>query len=72
LFDFDDSAYDLFISDLAIPLFYVVLMLPEDQDPVEFGSNFLKHSLAGYRETNDLDSDWLRHIPLILKRRTLS
>ncbi|MEE8575919.1 MAG: phosphotransferase [candidate division Zixibacteria bacterium] len=71
LFDFDDCTYDFFVSDIAIPLFYMVLFLPEEYDRTEFALNFLKHYMAGYRKENDLDERLLRYVPLILKRRQM-
>lgn len=71
LFDFDDCAYDFFISDIAISLFYAILFLPDDWDPEEYGRSFLRDMFEGYNEENTLDARWLEVIPMILKRREI-
>jgi Ser/Thr protein kinase RdoA (MazF antagonist) len=71
LFDFDDCAYDFFISDIAISLFYAVLMFPPERDREAFGRDFLNTMLEGYRSEYKLDNRWLEVIPMILKRREL-
>jgi len=71
LFDFDDCAYDFFISDIAISLFYAALMLPPKTDQLSFAKEFLDQFLAGYRTENRLDDRWLELMPMILKRREL-
>lgn len=70
LFDFDDCSYDFFVSDIAISLFYAVLMHPEDSRQA-FGRDFLHTLLKGYRTENRLDNRWRDVIPLILKRREI-
>ncbi len=71
LFDFDDCAYDFYMSDIAIPLFYAVLFLPPKWDRKEYARQYLRDTFEGYREYNHLDSRWLELIPLILKRREI-
>lgn len=71
LFDFDDCAYDFFVSDIAISLFYSILMLPAEQDYEAYASDFLTTFLDGYRTENSLDNRWLELIPMILKRREI-
>ncbi len=71
MFDFDDSSYDFFISDIAIALFYSTLMLPADLNQKEFASEFLTIFLDGYKTENSLDNCWLELIPKILKRREI-
>ena len=71
LIDFDDCAYDLFASDLAIPLFYHLLMHENESTPLEYAENYLKHVLAGYNEQYPLDPRWREIFPLILKRREI-
>jgi Ser/Thr protein kinase RdoA (MazF antagonist) len=71
LFDFDDCAYDFFVSDIAIALFYAVLMLPSDRDRPAYAKDFLTTLLEGYRTENSLDNRWLELIPMILKRREI-
>ncbi len=71
LFDFDDCAYDFFVSDIAISLFYSILMLPADQDYEAYASDFLTNFMEGYRTENSLDNRWRELIPMILKRREI-
>ena len=71
LFDFDDCAYDFFISDIAISLFYATLFLPDDWNLQEYARLFLRDTFRGYNQKNRLDSVWLQAIPLILKRREI-
>lgn len=71
LFDFDDCAYDYFVSDIAIPLFYAVLYLPSKWNRDEYARQFLRLTFEGYREYNNFDSRWVDLIPLILKRREM-
>lgn len=69
LFDFDDCSYDFFISDLAISLFYAVLMYGDGREA--FARDFLGRLLEGYRAENSLDRRWREVIPMILKRREI-
>jgi len=71
LFDFDDCSYDFYLSDIAIPLFYAVLMPSDNMNTVEFGLKFLKHFIAGYKEETDFHNEWLELVPHILKRREM-
>lgn len=71
LFDFDDCSYDFFVSDIAIALFYAVLMFPADRDLEAFAREFLHTLLAGYRSENQLANHWQKLLPMILKRREL-
>lgn len=71
LFDFDDCTYDFFVSDIAISLYYTILMLEDEDERRTVGRQFLMDFLAGYREEHRLDDRWLGLIPMILKRREL-
>lgn len=71
LFDFDDCAYDFFISDIAIALFYAILFLPDKWNPADYAQAFLRDMFTGYNEKNTLDRRWLEVIPRILKRREI-
>ncbi|HEX9921240.1 MAG TPA: phosphotransferase [Anaerolineae bacterium] len=68
LFDFDDCAYNWFITDLAIVLFYIVR---DKDDEVAFTQAFMPHFLRGYSRENRLDPRWLREIPHFLKQREI-
>lgn len=71
LFDFDDSAYDFFISDLAISLFYALWKLPARTDARVFARDFMHQLLAGYRTEYGLDNRWIDRFPAFLKRREI-
>ncbi len=71
IFDFDDCCYDFYLSDIAIPLFYAVLHLPEKLEQVEYGLNFLKNFIKGYKEEAEFNNKWIELVPHILKRREL-
>lgn len=67
VFDFDDAAYNWFISDIAIVLFYVI-WLQDSNDEVDFiMSNFMK----GYNEIYKLDDYWFKQFDEFLKFRRL-
>lgn len=68
LFDFDDCAYNWFVADLAIVLFYIVR---GKDDEVAFAREFMPHFLRGYSRENRLDPRWLREIPHFLKQREI-
>jgi Ser/Thr protein kinase RdoA (MazF antagonist) len=68
LFDFDDCAYNWFVTDLAIVLFYIVR---GKEDEVAFARAFMPHFLRGYSRENRLDPGWLREIPHFLKQREI-
>jgi amicoumacin kinase len=72
VFDFDDSSYHWFASDIAIPLFYSTWARMSGknlEERSEFGEVFLTHFLKGYLEENSLDDQWIKRIPLFLKLR---
>ena len=68
LFDFDDCCYSWFINDIAIVLFYAVI---GQDDEETFTRDFMANFLRGYRQENDLDSEWLMEIPRFLKLREI-
>ncbi|WP_456272009.1 phosphotransferase enzyme family protein [Bacillus sp. AK031] len=72
VFDFDDSSYHWFASDIAIPLFYSTWAKMSGENLNErsgFGEEFLTHFLKGYFEENSLGDEWIKRIPLFLKLR---
>lgn len=71
IFDFDDSAYQYFISDIAIALFYSLMSLDALEERIAFADSFLTHFLAGYREENQLSDYWIQQIPNFLKLREM-
>lgn len=67
VFDFDDSCYKWFISDIAIFLFYKI-WFGYEEDTIDFlMTNFMK----GYNEVYDLDEFWFKHFDEFLKFRRL-
>jgi len=69
LFDFDDCAYNWFINDIAIVLFYAVMWV--NKDIPGFTREFMAHFLWGYRRENEIDARWLKEIPYFLKLREI-
>lgn len=72
LFDFDDSMYFHYISDIAIPLYYSVWFAHRNETLEErsaFGQEMLSHFLIGYVEENSLSEEWLERIPKFLMFR---
>lgn len=71
-FDFDDSSYKHFVSDIAIVIFYQFGLSGLSDDKKEELTNvFLKDFLKGYLEINKLDLSWFDHINDFLKLREL-
>lgn len=70
LFDFDDSTYKWFASDIAIPLFYA-LNPKHGKENEEFARKFMSNFLEGYYKENNLGEDWIREIPTFLKMREI-
>jgi Ser/Thr protein kinase RdoA (MazF antagonist) len=71
IFDFDDSSYQYFISDIAIALFYTMLNIEDVKERTAHSYNFLKQFLKGYRKENTLADFWLDTLPDFLKLREL-
>jgi len=71
LFDFDDSAYKWFISDIAIVIFYGIMRLPEKKTLEEFGEFIFRNFMQGYRLENELDPYWFELMPEFLKLREI-
>ncbi|UOR11299.1 phosphotransferase enzyme family protein [Halobacillus amylolyticus] len=72
LFDFDDSTYVYYMSDIAIPMYYSVLTKYGSKDVTtrsQFAKEFLSHFLKGYQKETSVDPFWLNQIPLFLKLR---
>ncbi|HNS03157.1 MAG TPA: phosphotransferase [Anaerolineae bacterium] len=68
LFDFDECAYNWFINDIAVVLFYIV---QGAEDGRAFTQEFMEHFLRGYGQACRLDSSWLKEIPSFLKLREI-
>jgi len=71
-FDFDDSAYKHFISDIAIIIFYQFgLSGFTESQKEEKTKAFLNDFCEGYLEVNNLDFSWFDHLNDFLKLREL-
>ena len=68
LFDFDECAYNWFINEIAIVLFYIV---QDAEDWRAFTREFMLHFLRGYVQACPLDFAWLKEIPNFLKIREI-
>lgn len=72
LFDFDDTMYFHYISDIAIPLYYTALWkyneLPLEGRSAQ-GEVFLKAFLKGYTRKSEIEQEWIERLPLFLKMR---
>jgi amicoumacin kinase len=74
VFDFDDSSYHWFASDIAIALYYSTWARMGGESLEErsaFGEKFLKNFLIGYYEENRIDDQWIKRLPLFLKLRDI-
>ena len=68
LFDFDDCHYSWFSNDIAIVLFYMVMVA---EDKPAFTINFMRQFIAGYQRENPFKAEWLTQIPMFLKMREI-
>ena len=68
LFDFDECAYNWFINDIAVVLFYIV---QDAEDWHAFTEEFMSHFLRGYVQVCPLDPKWLKEMPNFLKIREI-
>ncbi|PLT28518.1 phosphotransferase enzyme family protein [Peribacillus deserti] len=71
IFDFDDSAYHWFASDIAMPLYYIVMQrdFTTKETRQEFIHAFITSFLEGYSTENILPEKLAESIPLFLKLR---
>ncbi|MFP7295931.1 phosphotransferase enzyme family protein [Neobacillus niacini] len=75
VFDFDDSSYHWFASDIAIPLYYSILYGFQDKakwEREQFAGNFLTHFMKGYGEHNFLPNGWKEQLPLFFMLRDIT
>jgi Ser/Thr protein kinase RdoA (MazF antagonist) len=68
LFDFDECAYNWFVNDIAVVLFYIV---QDAADWTAFTHEFMSNFLKGYCQACPLDTAWLKEIPHFLKIREI-
>ena len=73
MFDFDDSSYNYYVHDIAMPIFYSLSMFNDINEDTRFEKceEFFIPFMKGYYEENDLDNKWLEIIPDIFKFREL-
>jgi len=71
VFDFDDSVYKWFISDIAIVLFYGVMGVPKGHTREEFAELVFTNFMKGYKQENKLDQYWIELMPKFLKLREM-
>lgn len=69
VFDFDDSAYKWFVSDIAIVLFYLIWF--KEGDNQEFVDFVMENFMKGYNEVYQLDNFWFEKFDEFLKFRRL-
>jgi Ser/Thr protein kinase RdoA (MazF antagonist) len=75
VFDFDDAAYNWFVHDLAIPLYYTVSRgTPEAYggDRISFARDFFLAFWGGYTSEYQLSPEWLDELPVFLEMRDLT
>ncbi|MCP4180522.1 MAG: phosphotransferase [bacterium] len=72
ILDFDDCAYDWYLNDIAVFLFYSVCIYSQDIDGIDFVNNFLGHFLKGYRQHSKITDEELSKLSLFLKRKEIS
>jgi len=68
LFDFDDCVYSWYIYDIAMVVFYMIVL---EDDPLPLTEAFMPRFWSGYRRHHDLDPLWLAEIPHFLKLREI-
>ncbi|MFG6118673.1 phosphotransferase enzyme family protein [Thalassobacillus sp. B23F22_16] len=74
VFDFDDSTYHFYVSDIAIPLYYSVWWKHRNESlevRSKFGEEFFYHFLKGYQKESAIDPEWIERIPMFLRLRDL-
>lgn len=70
VFDFDDAAYQYFVSDIAIALFYLVFFMGGDARTT-LGDHFMTEFMKGYLSTNKISKEDFLTIDLFLKLREI-
>jgi amicoumacin kinase len=75
VFDFDDSCYLWFVSDIAIPLYYSILYGFADKsqmEKMEFAKEFISAFTKGYESEIALPEQWKEHLPYFLRLRDIT
>jgi Ser/Thr protein kinase RdoA (MazF antagonist) len=68
-FDFDDSSYHYFVSDIAIVLYYYFVFTDTESNRQEKGRQILSALLKGYKQYNLISKDMLMRLNDFLKLR---
>ncbi|PFD38531.1 aminoglycoside phosphotransferase [Bacillus cereus] len=72
IFDFDDTAYNYFIHDLAMVLYYSVLFTTwTAEEKTEFARKQLQVLRKGYEYEHRLADSWYESLPLFLRLRDI-
>jgi amicoumacin kinase len=71
VFDFDDCAYQYFISDIAIALFYYIMSYKDEEERNNKAKHFMNYLMKGYQMDNSIDEASFKTIHLFLKLREL-
>jgi len=71
IFDTDDSRYDWYVNDVAIPLIYSLFEPGVADNHETHARRFLRAFMDGYRRFDDIPEAWMRRIPLFMKLREL-
>ncbi|HDR4606101.1 MULTISPECIES: phosphotransferase enzyme family protein [Bacillus] len=72
IFDFDDAAYNYFIHDLAMVLYYSVLFTPwTTEEKTHFARKQLQVLRKGYEYEHRLADSWYESLPLFLRLRDI-
>jgi len=66
VFDFDDCAYGWYAMDIAMGLFDILVLHPQEGRQA-FAGRFLESYLRGYLAEKPLDVCWIERLPLFLK-----
>lgn len=69
VFDFDESQYGWFIQEIAVNLFYGVVVPSRDEDELAFTQRYLTNFFEGYDRENTLGRDCLTHLSTFLDLR---
>jgi amicoumacin kinase len=75
IFDFDDSSYHWFTSDIAIPLYYSVFYrFPNEnaQERNDFAHAFITAFTKGYETERMLPPQWKEHLSYMLRLRDVT
>ena len=73
IFDFDDCAYNWFVFDLMIPIYYAMSGIPSSDMArrEELATELFIHLIEGYQKENHLESMWFDQMATLLQFRDL-